>query len=169
MNCRAASTRPASAARTAPCQRVILVPVDLGAASARALDYALMLAGRLHASVTLLHVVEEVYGESFVDSATRLKSRARTIEDARLKLNLLAASHAHHRIPIECIVRHGQVKYEIFRFAEIGPAHLIVLARRPRVFLSRWVFGSVTNDIVDVAPCAVVVLPGGAEAFASAC
>jgi nucleotide-binding universal stress UspA family protein len=159
--------RPITAARTSRSRRVILVPVDLSETSAGSLDYALTLARRLNASVTLLHVIEGMYGEGFVDSAARMKSRGRAIEDARLKLNLLAASRAHHRVPIESVVRHGQVKYEIFRFAEVGPVHLIVLARKLRPLLSRWVFGSVTNDVVDVAPCAVVVLPGR-EALASA-
>ena len=140
-------------------RRTLLVPVDFTESSLKALDYALSLARRLSARVTLLHVLDGVYGEGFMDSPARLKERARAIEDARLKLNLLAASRIDRRVPMECVVRHGNAEYEIFRFAEIGSVHLIVLGRKTRHALSRFVFGSVTKDVLETSPCPVIVVP----------
>jgi nucleotide-binding universal stress UspA family protein len=140
-------------------RRTLLVPVDFTKSSLKALDYALSLAKRINAKITLLHVLDGVYGEGFVDSPVRLKERARAMADARFKLNLLAASRIDRRVPMECVVRHGNVEYEIFRFAEIGPVHLIVLGRKTRNALSRFVFGSVTKDVIETAPCPVVVVP----------
>jgi nucleotide-binding universal stress UspA family protein len=136
-----------------------LVPIDFTESSLKALDYALSLAGRLNASVTLLHIVEGMYGDGFVDTAALLKARARAIEDARMKLNLLAASRMDRRVPMECVVRHGNVEYEIFRFAESAPVHLIVLGRKTRNALSRFIFGSVTKDVVETSPRPVIVVP----------
>jgi nucleotide-binding universal stress UspA family protein len=141
----------------------LLVPVDFTESSLKALDYALALAKRINARITILHVLDGVYGEGFVDSPVRLKERARAMADARLKLNLLAASRIDRRVPMECVVRHGNVEYEIFRFAEIGPVHLIVLGRKTRNALSRFVFGSVTKDVIETAPCPVVVVPESPE------
>ncbi len=140
-------------------RRTLLVPVDFTESSFKALDYALSLARRINARITLLHVLEGVYGESFSDSRVRLKERGRAIEDARLKLNLLAASRLDRRVPMECVVRHGTVEYEIFRFAELGAVHLIVLGRKTRNALSRFVLGSVTEDVIETSPCPVVVVP----------
>ncbi len=140
-------------------RRTLLVPVDFTESSVTALDYGLLLAKRLNASMTLLHVVDSMHGEGFVDSPARLSARARAIEDARLKLHLLAASKMDRRVPMECVVRHGSVEYEILRFAEIAPAHLIVLGRKARTALSRLVFGSVTREVLDTCSCAVVVVP----------
>ena len=140
-------------------RRKLLVPVDFTESSLKALDYAFSHAKRINATVTLLHVLEGVYGEGFLDSPVRLKERARAIEDARMKLNLLAASRIHRRVPMECVVRHGNVEYEIFRVAETGSVHLVVLGRKSRNALSRFVFGSVTKDVIETSPCPVIVVP----------
>jgi nucleotide-binding universal stress UspA family protein len=124
-----------------------------------ALDYALALAKRLNATVTLLHVLEGVYGEGFLDSPVRARERTRAMEDARLRLHLLAASRMDRRVPMECVVRHGHVEYEIFRMAERRSAHLIVLAGITRSVLSRFVGGSVTKDVIETSPCPVIVVP----------
>jgi nucleotide-binding universal stress UspA family protein len=140
-------------------RRMLLVPVDFTESSLKALDYALSHAKRINATVTLLHVLEGVYGEAFLDSPVRIKERTRAIADARMKLVLLAAARMDRRVPMECVVKHGNVEYEIFRFAETGSVHLIVLGRKTRNTLSRFVFGSVTKDVIETSPCPVIVVP----------
>ena len=49
-------------------RRTLLVPVDFTESSLKALDYAMSLAKRLNARITLLHVLDGVYGEGFMDS-----------------------------------------------------------------------------------------------------
>lgn len=140
-------------------RRTLLVPVDFTESSLKALDYALSHAKRINAKVTLLHVLEGGYGEGILNSPVRLKERSRAIEAARMKLVLLAASRMDRRVPMECVVRHGNVEYEIFRVAETGSVHLIVLGRKNRNALSRMVFGSVTKDVIETSPCPVIVVP----------
>ena len=140
-------------------RRTLLVPVDFTESSLQALDHALALAKRLNTTVTLLHVVDSLYGDGFLDESARLKARANAIADARLRLSLIAASRMARRVPMECVVRCGNAGYEIFRFAESGSVHLIVLGRKTRNALSRFVFGSVTKDVIEASPCAVVVVP----------
>jgi nucleotide-binding universal stress UspA family protein len=148
-------------------RRTLLVPVDFTESSLKALDYALSLAKRLHATVTLLHVVDGLYGEGFLDATARLRARAREIADARLKLNLLAASRIHRRVPMECVVRHGNVENEIFRFAETGSVYLVVLGRKVRNAFSRLMFGSVTKEVIETSACAVVVVPESGNKLAA--
>jgi nucleotide-binding universal stress UspA family protein len=142
------------------------VPVDFSESSLNALDYALSLAKRLKTTVTLLHVLEGVYGEGFLDAPLRVRERTRAIADARLKLHLLAASRVDRRVPMECVVRHGLVEYEILRMAEDGSVHLIVIGGMTRNALSRLVGGSVTKDVIEESPCPVIVVPERAANFA---
>jgi nucleotide-binding universal stress UspA family protein len=140
-------------------RRTLLVPVDFTESSVKALDYALSLARRINATITLLHVLDGMYGEGFVDTPARVRERSRAIEDARLKLNLLTAWRIDRRVPMECLVRHGNVELEILRFAETGTVQLIVLGRKIRNALSRFVFGSVTKAVIETSPCPVIVVP----------
>jgi len=62
------------------------------------------------------------------------------------------------RPPTACIVRNGLPEYEILRAAESLGAHLIVLGRRPRSAVHRWIFGSITHSVIDCASCPVLVV-----------
>ena len=78
---------------------------------------------------------------------------------AREKLDAVAESKSDRLVPIRHVVRHGVPEYEILRLAESMDVDLIVLGRPRRNPLSRLVFGGVNRDVVDVAPCPVVVIP----------
>jgi len=135
------------------------VPVDFTESSNKALDYALLLADCLRASIVLLHVVERKYAEGFLDTPAKRSVRAEADCWAREKLDAVTESKSDRLVPIRHVVRHGVPEYEILRLAESMDVNLIVLGRPPRNPLSRLVFGSVTRDVVDVAPCPVVVVP----------
>ena len=138
--------------------RTIVVPVDLTEPAYRAVDYAVLLAKRFDASIALLHVVHRIYAEGFVDrgrSAIRIEAR----ENARRRLNALAKSKLSEGVPIECIVRDGAPKYEIIRFAANRSVDLIVIGRKMRKSLTRFIFGSVTRGVIDTSQCPVVVVP----------
>ena len=137
--------------------RTIVVPVDFTESSCKALDYAVLLAKRLDASIALLHVVERCYAEGFVDGA-RFAIRIEAREHAMRRLNMLAKSKLNEGAAIRCIARHGVPEYEIIRFAESTSADLIVIGRKLRNSLSRFVFGSVTRDVIDAAHCPVLVI-----------
>ena len=139
--------------------RTILVPVDLTDSSHNALDYALLLAEGWNASIVLLHVVERMYAEGFLDTPAKRSLRTEVHRRAREKLDALAKPRSNRLVPIRRVVRHGVPEYEILRLAENMDADMIVLGRRRRSPLSRLIFGSVTRDLVDTAPCPVVVVP----------
>jgi len=139
--------------------RAILVPVDFSESSNSALDYALSLAESLHASIVLLHVVDGIYAEGFLDTPTKQSVRTEAHRLAREKLDRVAEAKSNRVVPIRRVVRHGVPGYEILRFAESIGVDLIVLGSQRRHPLSRLIFGSVTRDVVDKAPCPVVVVP----------
>jgi len=140
--------------------RTVLVPVDFTASSHRALDYALLLADCLRASIVLLHVVERIYAEGFLDTPAKRSVRTEADRRAMEKLDAVAESKSDRLVPISRVVGHGVPEYEILRLVESMDVDLIVLGRPPRNPLSRLVFGSVTRAVVDTAPCPVLVVAG---------
>lgn len=167
--------RPGHAARyssrnSAPKARTILVPLDLTETSRTVLDYALWLAEDWNASIVLLHVVERMYAEAFLDTPAKCSLRTEVHRRAQEQLDALAKPKLRRFVPIRRVVRHGAPEYEILRLAEKMDADMIVLGRRRRNSLSRLILGSVTHDVVDAAPCPVVVVPaarGGNRRFVS--
>lgn len=147
--------RKGSAHRSTP---TILVAVDFLPASLKAVEHAFVLAKQLSASILLLHVVDPIFAGGFVNLVTRQKVRHEARRRALEKINKLADSHTIHGVPVTCIVRSGLPEIEILQLAEKMNVNMIVLGRRPKNPLSRWIVGSVSDDIVDIAPCPVVVV-----------
>ena len=98
--------------------QTILVPVDFTESSHKALDYALPLAESLQASIVLLHVVDRIYAEGFLDTPAKRNVRTEAHRGAREKLDAGAKSKSDRLVPIRHVVRHGVPEYEILRLAE---------------------------------------------------
>jgi nucleotide-binding universal stress UspA family protein len=108
--------------------RRILVPVDFTESSHKALDFALLLADRLRASIVLVHVVERIYAEGFLDTPAKRNVRTEAHRRAREELDAVAESKSDHLVPIRHVVRHGVPKYEILRLAESMDVDLFILS-----------------------------------------
>ena len=139
--------------------RTILVPVDFTESSQSAFDYALPLAESLQASIVLLHVVDRIYAEGFLDTPAKRNVRMEAQRGAREKLDAVAKSKSDRLVPISRVVRHGVPECEILRLVENMDVDMIVLGHQRRNPLSRLILGSVTREVVDTAPCPVVVVP----------
>lgn len=143
----------------------ILVPTDFSAAAAEAFAYALRMGRATGAPVHLLTVVSwpdagpfEVPGEA----PTAAQEVAEEVARARDALAALAAAAEN----VTLAVRHSNVPaVEIRDYARKVTAGLVVLgtsgARRP-------LLGSVEGDVVQTAPCDVLLVPLRAEAPYSA-
>lgn len=136
----------------------ILVPIDFTEVSHKAFDYALSMATKLNFSVALVHVLQRSYAEGFVDGNQKEQIRAKARDDARMKLHTLARAKRIPGVPTSYLVSDGLPEYEILRIAEERKVDLIILGRQDRNPLSRLIFGSVTAEVVDAAPCPVLVV-----------
>jgi len=139
----------------------ILVPVDFSPHADRALCYATILAYRLGASVTLLHVVEnpivtgawgpEVYVPNVIDLLDELTAaagrRLTTLKESAVALGLAADTVVITGRPAQAIVEHAR-----------GGFDLIVMGTHGRSGLSHVVMGSVAERVVRKAPCPVLTL-----------
>jgi len=137
---------------------MILVAIDFQPASLLAMDHAFALARQMNASVLLLHVSDPIYTGGLVNLVTRQKISQEARRRALEKLETLARSRIDPGIPVTCLVRDGLPEYEIFQLAASRRMDLIVLGRTRRGCFSRWLGGSISDNLLDIAPCPVVTV-----------
>lgn len=156
-------TLQTAAERTVVSVKRILVPTDFSAATYHALAHAVALA-RLHgAALDLVHIVEpppEVWIGGEVIGWN--ENSPRRVDDARAALQDLTDEVGIHNIPLTLHVLMGPPARGILDAAERVDADLIVMGTHGRTGARRLLVGSVTEKVVQRAPCPVfVVNPSG--------
>jgi universal stress protein A len=144
----------------------ILVPLDLSQRSKRALRYALSLGTEYSATITALHVANELgswelYGDEldFMKPVTRVWPVDRVVAEATLELNnfLEPYSETITRLPaVYKRVALGRIADEIVLAAEDLHADLIVMSPRRLSGLKRILTSSITDQVMRVSPCPVL-------------
>ena len=130
----------------------ILVPVDGSSVSAQALPVAAMLAATLQSRLTLLRVLDSPKDASGLDQAGAESFQTQPLFDSELKL--LASLN----VSAECFVQHGKPAAAIMQYARREHMGLIVMATHGRSGLTRMVFGSVTDAVVQQCEIPLVVV-----------
>lgn len=142
----------------APKIQRILVPHDFADAADAALAYALALADKLGARITILHAYEvPAYGypDAFVAS---LEFSSEVEERASSFLQKVAAQARRPNVEIDAVLRRGSAWTEIVDAAERLPADLIVMGTHGRRGVSHLLLGSVAEKVVRCAPCPVLTV-----------
>jgi len=138
----------------------ILVAVDFSDCSKTALDYAALLADKLGAALTLVHVVEPyVYPEDLSAGLTIEQIDARWMRAAKEKLEQLALHKGRPGTPWNVIVTMGPPWHQIVDTAKSRRADLIVTGTHGHTGLKHVVLGSTAERVVRHAQCPVLVVP----------
>lgn len=152
----AAATR---AAVTSPLKlQRILVPIDFSNCSKKALQYALPMAREHQAELTLLYVVPPAYGAGEYGGIDYAQLEASMKDGGEKELAKLTASEVGNQIPTNRLVLVGSPAREIVETARSMPADLIVISTHGRTGLKHVFLGSVTEHVVQRAPCPVFVV-----------
>lgn len=148
---------------------VVLAPTDLSQASVGAATFAADLARRLGGTLVLLRVllpreVEEGLAQGkFVDQQ---------MDEGRVYLHwwftTFVRAEARGTVRLEELIAVGHPEDEIPAVAESLRAVMVIMATHARTGFRRAVLGSVAEAVVRRAPCPVVMLRGGAQAWTSA-
>jgi len=117
--------------------------------------YAVALAEKLKAAVTLLHVVEP---RSWIDRFEARKD-SELIPLARAQLATLAKREVKGSVTVTSSVRTGKPFHEITTAAGEGAADLIVIATHGHTGVERVLLGSTAERVVRHAPCPVLIVP----------
>lgn len=142
--------------------RRILVPLDFSGLSRQALWFAVPLARKHHAKISLVHVVQApVVLTSFPGDGSFIPVGS-SIEDlkrpARAHLNKLADRLLPAGLRDRTIVREGNAAFEVVSAARALKADLIVLSTNGRSGLPRVMLGSTAERIVRHAHCPVLTV-----------
>ena len=139
----------------------ILVPVDYTETSRRAVDYAVDLAAKLGASVTLLHAVEMpvvvLPDGGFVPTAEQAAAMS---EVAQRQLDALLEGQKDRGVTITGVLRTGNARDVILEAASELGADLIVMGTHGRGPLSRALLGSVVPHVIRAASQPVLTILG---------
>jgi nucleotide-binding universal stress UspA family protein len=137
----------------------ILVPVDFGESSTRAIDVATNMAEKFGARLTLMHVYMDPvaaygYAEGIYWPIDEIVKAAQTELDGVLKKVKLACPRA------EGILASGEPSRQIVDAIEKYGIDLVVIGTHGRRGLSRLVLGSVAEKVVRLSPVPVLTVRG---------
>jgi len=148
--------------------RQILVPVDFTDTSDRALSYAVELARKFDASISVMHAYQiPVYGFP-ADGAfiTAADVAAQISTAAQGRLDAMIESQKLSNIPMGGILRDGIAWEEINAVAQEIKADLIIIGTHGRRGLARALLGSVAENVIRTAKIPVLVIHGPREEHA---
>ena len=143
----------------------ILVPHDFSETAEKAFDFALDLAGKLGARVTVLHAYE-MPTYAFPEGPVLTVEMVAQIERAATTALEGVLSRATHRAPgvkVKSDLRQGAAWREIDEAATELKADLIVLGTHGRRGLARALLGSVAEKVVRTATVPVLTVRGDAH------
>ncbi len=138
----------------------ILVPIDFSTESTRALKFAVELASRYAAAVTLVHVVEAIhYVHDFgYGPVRRLRPNEGLMRHARQRLHVLRRRHIDTALTCKVVIKSGSAFDQIAKAAEELDADLIVLTTRGFTHHQPGEIGSTAERVVRHAPCPVLTV-----------
>ena len=141
---------------------VLMVGVDCSECSNRAIDYAVTHARHSKARLYVAHVIEwsQFSFSTVEENAERHKRREEEIRRAHVEvIDPLVSRLKGEGIDVEGLVRHGHVADALNALASENNVTNIIIGRQGTSMLKAHVFGSVGARLVQVAECAVTVVP----------
>ena len=143
-----------------------LVPVDFSSCSDGALAYAITLATRLQARLTLLHVLPELALEVGPPPAA-LPAHVRYLHALEAKVQQELDAHLTQvqeaGLQGDTALVHGVPFQGILDTARDQHVDLIIMGTHGRTRAHQLLMGSVAQQVVPQAPCPILLLPRHAE------
>ncbi len=136
--------------------KTVIVAIDGSEHSKKALHYAQELADRFNATLCLVHAFPHTSDLLAYDDFEKLISQRKAagqeiLDEAR---HILGKT----RFTVEEELLEGPEAEAILTVAKAYKADLIVMGTRGRSSLEGLIFGSVSNKVVHLAPCPVMVV-----------
>ena len=135
-----------------------LVPIDFSEYSLHALDYAVELAGKLDARLTLLHVIQSLPVGGADMGVTLPYAYIENLEaELRRSLESYCERITAKGLLSASVIVHGVPFQEIIETARARQVDLIIMGTHGRTGILHVLLGSVAEKVVRLAPCPVLV------------
>jgi nucleotide-binding universal stress UspA family protein len=139
----------------------VLVPTDFSDTSDSALRYGKALAAAFGATLHVVHIIEEPYGQPWAVEAYGFSLAAlqdEWIKDAQARLAGSLTEEERKAVNAITTTVLGHPVMEILRYATDNKVDLIVMGTHGRGPLGHVVLGSVAERVVRKAPCPVLTV-----------
>lgn len=149
--------------------RNILVPVDFSEFSDYAVEYALFLAEKCGARLTLLHVVTMFQGEGKKKEQLREYEKLVKAKEKEGFNNLKAFNKSAEMrgVSVDSKIARDITEFQaILEFIDKNDVDLVVMGTHGRTGFKKWVYGSVTEKIVRLCPIPVLTTQQPLKKFA---
>ena len=139
----------------------ILVPLDGSALAEKALDYAVQLVAPKR-RITLVSVIEiPDVANTFHPLPANLSMVEDNLVSARDYLMRVSSElRKNHEVRVNMEIKVGKPADVITELAETEFVDAIVMSTHGRNGFERFIFGSVTQKVLNAMPCPVFVIPG---------
>lgn len=141
--------------------RTILVPLDGSPLAERALQSAVAIADGLEAKLILLRVVPQF---TILAADPNLYAEMRRLGEDETIAYLRSVEEAlPPRVQVEVACEDGPAGDAIVKYAGSHNVDLIIMSSHGRSGVTRWVYGSVAEQVLRQAPCATMVTCANSE------
>jgi len=137
--------------------RRILVPLDGSKIGEAALCYAVALAKKTGAEITLLEIFEQLTTFSTAGRSYNIPEDESVRKSLLSYLDHVAGPIKNEGLKVSTAALFGNAASNIMEYAEKNGIDLIAVSTHGRSGLGRWVFGSVTDKILHTGNVAVLV------------
>lgn len=137
----------------------IIVPIDFSENSIKALEFAIFMADKKHAKITLVHVMEIVY-DFASQAAIALDSM---YSDGERMLGNLIEKYKASNVDMEYKIVDGVASISVARIADELDATLIVMGTQGASGIKKALIGTTTVNLIREANCPVLVVPAQAH------
>lgn len=139
----------------------VLVPTDFSVTSDVALRYGKALADAFGATLHVVHVIEEPYGQPWAVEAYGFSLAAlqdEWVKEAQHRMTTVLTEEEKSQLKAVTATVLGHPVMEILRYAEENAIDLVVMGTHGRGPLSHVVMGSVAERVVRKACCPVLTV-----------
>lgn len=137
----------------------IIVPIDFSENSIKALEFAIFMADKKHAKITLVHVMEAVY-----DFASQASIALDSMySDGEKMLKNLIEKYKDSGVDMEYKIADGVASISVARIADETDATLIVMGTQGASGIKKALIGTTTVNLIREVNCPVLVVPAQAH------
>jgi nucleotide-binding universal stress UspA family protein len=143
--------------------RKILVPLDGSPLAEQALEPALTLAKQIDESEVILFRVPfyqdvTIVQDAYMGVMLPPDVPARAEAEAKSYLSAVQDKYRHPNLKLRSITQMGDEANAILNIADDEEVDLIVMSTHGRTGITRWMLGSITERVLQQAPCPVLVV-----------